>query len=330
MISKVTCKQLVSVLIPLYNAEKYFVKCLDSILQQTYKYLEVIIVNDGSTDNSLLIAKEYSKKYQWIKVYSQKNSGASTARNKAFSLASGEYIQYLDADDCLHPEKISIQMGKIIDTEKNLISYGICQYMGGDRGTIFSQPSTIYQQYRNSCQLLYHMWINSEALPPLVFLIHRSLIDKIGGWNENLTNNDDGEFFARLMTQTNSILFVPNAISYYRVDSTNSLSKNISELSLLSLLKSISLYTTHVKRCNYDFTEALRVVYTVALIKLYPLNKEMADQVKKDMQSHNIIGYKYPKRVWLYDLFFFTIGIQRTAWLHMYGLKLFHVMKKYL
>ena len=99
----------VSILIPLYNSEEYIAETIDSCLNQTYDNIEIIIVDDGSTDAGLEIARQYEIKYENIKVKTQKNSGAPVARNKAFALSTGEYIQYIDADDLLHPDKIYLQ-----------------------------------------------------------------------------------------------------------------------------------------------------------------------------------------------------------------------------
>lgn len=91
----------VSVIIPVFNVEKYLEECLDSILAQTLKEIEIICVNDGSVDNSLSILKEYEKKYTQIKVLDQINGGQSAARNRALEVASGEYVYFMDSDDLL-------------------------------------------------------------------------------------------------------------------------------------------------------------------------------------------------------------------------------------
>lgn len=93
---------LVSVIIPVYNVEKYLSKCIDSVLEQSFKALEIIVVNDGSTDRSVDIIKDYISRYpNIIKAYDKKNGGLSSARNYAIQLAQGEYITFLDSDDYL-------------------------------------------------------------------------------------------------------------------------------------------------------------------------------------------------------------------------------------
>lgn len=89
---------LISVIIPIYNSEKYLEKCLDSILKQTYKALEIILVNDGSRDQSANICKEYCKKYHNIKYISQENHGVSEARNRGIRESTGKYLAFIDSD----------------------------------------------------------------------------------------------------------------------------------------------------------------------------------------------------------------------------------------
>ena len=100
--------ELISVLIPAYNSERWLAGTLRSALAQTWPRLEVIVVDDGSRDATLAVARTFEGKQ--VKVVTQPNQGACAARNHAFSLAQGTYIQWLDADDLLHPDKISAQM----------------------------------------------------------------------------------------------------------------------------------------------------------------------------------------------------------------------------
>ena len=91
----------VSIIIPIYNTSKYLKKCLDSVINQTYKNLEIILVDDGSTDSSGKIADDYAKKDKRIIVITQKNQGQSTARNNGLRIATGEYISFIDSDDTI-------------------------------------------------------------------------------------------------------------------------------------------------------------------------------------------------------------------------------------
>lgn len=101
-------KNLITVIIPVYNSEKYIEKCLTSVTNQIYKNLEIIVVDDGSSDNSIDIIKNYAKKDNRIKIFSQENQGLSAARNVGLDLATGEYIVFLDSDDWLELDALSV------------------------------------------------------------------------------------------------------------------------------------------------------------------------------------------------------------------------------
>lgn len=102
---------LVSVIVPIYNAEKFLDACLDSLVSQTYRPIEIILVNDGSTDASADICASYAKRYDFIKVISLENSGAPTARNEGLNAANGDYIAFADADDVLEADALAYLVG---------------------------------------------------------------------------------------------------------------------------------------------------------------------------------------------------------------------------
>ena len=98
----------VSVIIPAYNNEAFLYTCIDSVLNQTYNNYEIIIVNDGSEDDTLYVAKEYEKKYECITVIDNPNKGQGYTRNYALTLAKGDYILFLDSDDFLEPVTLEV------------------------------------------------------------------------------------------------------------------------------------------------------------------------------------------------------------------------------
>ena len=101
----------ISIIVPIYNTAKYLPACLDSIVNQTYQNLEIILVDDGSTDNSGVIANDYAKKDHRIKIIHQKNSGQSAARNAGLAKATGKYISFVDSDDQIKPDFIKTLLG---------------------------------------------------------------------------------------------------------------------------------------------------------------------------------------------------------------------------
>lgn len=119
----------VSIIVPVYNVEKYLSNCIDSILKQTYKNIEVIIINDGSIDSSGNICDEYAKKDRRIKVIQQKNSGVSATRNIGIDIATGEYMQFVDSDDYLEYNMVE----RLIDAMSDKVNLVICGYKVMDR-----------------------------------------------------------------------------------------------------------------------------------------------------------------------------------------------------
>lgn len=115
----------VSIVVPVYNVEKYLTRCIDSILKQTFKNFELILVNDGSTDNSLNICKEYLIKDKRIKLISQTNKGLSTARNTGIKRAIGKYICFIDSDDFVEKDYVRLLLSNI---KKYKSDISICEY----------------------------------------------------------------------------------------------------------------------------------------------------------------------------------------------------------
>lgn len=101
----------ISIIVPVYNVERFLARCLDSVLRQTYRDFEIICVNDGSTDNSLGILELYQKKDKRLYILNQENQGSSVARNNGLKLASGEFVYFLDSDDAIHPQCMEVVLG---------------------------------------------------------------------------------------------------------------------------------------------------------------------------------------------------------------------------
>lgn len=121
---------LISVIIPVYGVEKYIAQCLESVINQTYKNLEIIVVNDGTKDRSADIAKEYAAKDSRIKVYDFKNGGPSVARNRGLEIVTGEYISYLDSDDWLDTKMYETLLEAAMKNDADMVKCGIIETNG--------------------------------------------------------------------------------------------------------------------------------------------------------------------------------------------------------
>ncbi len=236
----------ISILIPLYNSESFITETIQSALNQTWPNIEIIIVDDGSTDNSYSIAKSFAS--DKIKVYQQSNSGACAARNLAFEKSIGEYVQYLDADDLLAPDKIEKQMLLLSQHKPNSIASGIWGRFHNDLSDTKWEQQSINKSYPTPINWLMDSWNGLGMAQTSVWLTPRHLIAQAGPWNTQLKINQDGEFFSRVLMQASSIVFCEDAKVYYRSGNTGSISQsNKGEAKAASLLHSYYLYQENVK-----------------------------------------------------------------------------------
>lgn len=233
---------LVSILIPCYNSEVYISETIQSALNQTWPNIEIIIVDDGSSDESYTIAKSFES-YN-VKVYQQQNSGTCVARNLAFEKSSGDYIQYLDADDLLALDKIEQQMQLFEEYGNKIICSGIWGRFYRSRKDVQWEEQTINQDYSSPVNWLVDSWNGNGMAQTSVWLSPRHLIKKTGPWDESLLINQDGEFFSRVLMHAQAIKFAPEACVYYRSGNAHSITQNNpqSRAKAESLLKSYQSY----------------------------------------------------------------------------------------
>lgn len=203
---------LVSILIPCYNSEAHLSETLRSALSQTWPHCEVIVVDDGSTDGSVAAARSFEK--EGVRVLEQKNAGAGAARNYALRESSGAYIQYLDADDLLAPDKIETQMRRLAGSQKCLASARWGRFYGGERRAYFADEATCRDF--SPTEFLALLYKNNTMMPIHAWLTPRQIADAIEGWNESLAKDMDGEYFARAVLASEGVLFVERAECYYR------------------------------------------------------------------------------------------------------------------
>jgi glycosyltransferase involved in cell wall biosynthesis len=207
-------KPLVSILMPAYNAQDYIGDALRSALSQTWARKEIIVVDDGSTDDTLKIAQQFASGS--VQVITQKNQGASASRNKAFSLSQGDYIQYLDADDLMSPDKIAKQMEAAdrYDSKRTLFTCAWGKFFHRHHRAQF-RPSALWNDLSPAEWLLRKMGQNL-CMMTTNFLVSRQLVQAAGPWDTRILGDDDGEFFCRILINSDGARFVPDAKVYYR------------------------------------------------------------------------------------------------------------------
>lgn len=198
---------LVSVLIPLYNAEKFIIDTLNCCINQIYRNIEVIVVDDGSTDNSYALALEYSNNHPQVKVFKQQHLGACRARNFALKQSKGDYVMYLDADDLMTENKIFNQIA-LMKRLNNPYAVVICAYEEfKDELPLFWNKRFHYHDYSIAIDLLIDIWSKGAMVPVTCYLITRKMLMTVGDWDERLSMNDDGEYFSRVLMHATSVNF---------------------------------------------------------------------------------------------------------------------------
>lgn len=219
--------QLVSVIVPLYNAEKYIEETMESILNQTYKNIEIVIVDDGSKDQSSSIVKNFKKKYpEQIKYILQENQGVSVARNTGIENANGEYISFLDSDDLWHSTKIEKQMESM---HKNNMNACYCGYMNfyEETGEKVENTTNFVKGNMTKAFLTHQVFAQTSTwiFKKSIVMDHNIRFTPGCSWGEDL------EFLFKLMSVTN-VCYVDEYLTYYRILSGGNLSSNYKDYEL--------------------------------------------------------------------------------------------------
>ena len=293
-------RPLVSILIPAYNSEEWVGAAIASAVGQTWRRKEIIVVDDGSTDGTLAIARHFEPK--GVRVVTQSNQGAAAARNTASSLSRGDYIQWLDADDLLSPDKITLQMQAAEETR--------------DRRTLLSSPWASFR-YRpakgkfistplcsdlDPTEWLTRKWEGNWHMQTATWLISRELTEAAGPWDTRLTFDDDGEYFSRVINASNGIRFVPQSRVYYRITPGSRLSYiGRSDKKMESQFLGMKLQIGYLRaRDDSDRVRAACVNYLQTWLPVFYPNRP--DLVQEAQQLAASLGgqLSLPKASWKY------------------------------
>ena len=211
MINEEFVEGLVSVIIPVYSRDALIIEAIESIHNQTYRPIECIVVDDGSTDNTIktvenLIDQNTDDAFE-IKLIKQDNSGAPSARNNGIKNASGEFIQFLDSDDLLYPNKIKDQVSVLQNYEKIDGLYGNWHH-----GTKENHVLIKGEKWDNPIDQFY----GGRVIHTLSFLFRRSFINTIGPWDENLKRNQEIDYFLRGALAGGNFEYLPKITGLWR------------------------------------------------------------------------------------------------------------------
>ena len=293
-----------SIIVPVYNVEKYIEKCLESILKQTYKNYEVIIVNDGSPDNSQKIIDKFIKKDKRFKSYKKENGGLSDARNYGLKFVSGDYILFIDSDDYINKDLLE-ELNKTINNYKvDLIRFS-CTTVDEDGKIIGKENNSEYENIKPELvvrELITRNFVETACL----YCYKKDFWDKykftfaVGKLHEDYGLIPLVIYFAKNITSI-------NYLGYYYVQRENSITKTIN---YKKVKKGVyDMYDQYLdlvdilskKQDNIIKKTILSYISECAIIKGRQLNeddlKEYIKLLKKDKVVNNIDGYNIKKKI---------------------------------
>ncbi|MCK2016877.1 glycosyltransferase [Peribacillus frigoritolerans] len=204
----------ISIIVPVYNAEKYISKCVESIIVQTYRQLEIILVNDGSSDSSPQICDLLAKKDNRIKVIHKRNGGVSSARNEGLKIAQGEYIGFVDSDDWIEEDFFNILYNSIV---KDNADISICGYLNEtSKGEIISPSTTVKESIIfNNVEAIRAMFEGSIFMGHLWNKLYRADFIKKNSFEKDIHMFEDLLFNVQAMINVTKIVFVPSFGYHY-------------------------------------------------------------------------------------------------------------------
>lgn len=299
----------VSVIIPNYNKGPYIAECLQSCIDQGLEYLlEVIFVDDHSTDNSLEVVEAFRRRHpDIVKVFTNPRKGAAAARNVGFEQSTGEYIQWLDSDDILGTNKISIQVNFLENNKNNLCH---CNWVRFSNNIEIENHIGEYGPHKNIKKRMMpidFLCTDFNMVPLHAWLGERSLYENVGGWDENINYNDDGEFMYRCINSSESIDYINNTMVYYRSNMVDSLSR-FDASKIESYFRSIETFENILinsivdeKKLNVISNKYYEFIYQTAALP-NKFRKIAFNKIEKYGEPNNMHHLKNSKYKWLYYL----------------------------
>jgi glycosyltransferase involved in cell wall biosynthesis len=282
-------KDKVSIIIPSHNKADYILDSIESALNQTWTNIEVIVVDDCSTDCTKEIVSKIND--ERLKVYFVDFKNASAARNFGINKSDGDFIQFLDADDILKPEKIRTQLidmdfkTDVLGVTNTNSFYENLKEQGNEIDTEFLRFS------ENPFAFICNMYksVDSGMVQPNAWLVPRKIIDVSGFWNETLSVDDDGEFFCRVMLQSKCIVHTDKILNYYRkykIISSN-LSAQKTNKGFISMLNSALLKKKHLEdyiiknNIVFNLKPIFNSLFVNVMVASYPKFKDISNTAKK-------------------------------------------------
>ena len=203
---------LVSILVPVYNAQEYLTECIDSILSQSYGNLQIVLIDDGSKDDSLKICSEYALKDPRIEVYHQENSGVASTRNHLLGTAKGEYVLFVDADDWIELDMVEYLVSLATENSAEMV---MCDRLINDAKPIVSQPNiNILLQNEAIKDFLYHDYFIGSLGNKLI----KTFLLKDKSFNKAISYGEDALFVWNVLQDVDTVVVSTKQLYHYRMN----------------------------------------------------------------------------------------------------------------
>lgn len=299
---------LISIIVPIYNGEKYINQCIDSILSQTYSNIELILVDDESPDNCPKICDFYAKKDKRVKVIHQKNTGVSGARNKGLNISEGGYICFVDQDDFIKPEYIDYLYHLIVsnDVDISVVPKVILYSNGQERYNESKQEDDfdILTGIDAACEMLY----GKMEIGPWNKMISKKFLDEHGiKFYEDIFGGDGYAYSVESFANTNKVVFGYKGIYYYRVDNYNSETSKFRPRTFECSKKAVRIMMEEFKE-NRRLRKATK--YALWNVYIYYLNTLVASNTKEKYKDEYKELRKYA-RMYAYRVIFAEVSFKR-------------------
>lgn len=277
-------KELVSIIVPIYNVDKYLEECIESLKNQTYKNLEIILINDGSIDNSEQICRYVAEKDNRIIFINKKNGGAASAKNEGLKVAKGDYITFVDSDDFIEPDMIEYMVNTIKKYDSDIVQ---CSFTNLYKNTEKFKQDTIVEQKISSkdfLELFLTKWDSSLFWNKL---FKREVIKNVF-FKEGRCIDD--EFFTYKCVLNSKSIVTSNKIVYnYRMRKSGVMKSESSQKQILKdrvdyLYERYELVRKIYKDLDKDFLEHLLTYYLI-ISKNYYVDEKLLDYMKNNLKS---------------------------------------------
>ena len=289
-------KYAVSVIVPVYNVEKYIKECLDSLVNQTLQNIEIIVVNDGSPDNSQKIIDEYAKKYpQKIKSYIKKNGGISDARNYGISKANGEYIGFVDSDDFVDKTMYEKMYNFAKESNCNIVACNLIKFLENSNKYVFNgfikKNQIINVENNEEIKLLtgcrafvWNKIFKKEIFDNFIFPVGQIF--------------EDSAIVYNILFSTKKIFITNESLYYYRINREGAITSTVNE-KIFDIFKSCDNIIKYHKQNNtfekfYEIIEEICLIHIFRRITLFSLTKNNKLKRKYINKAYSYLDYNFP------------------------------------